>query len=153
MPRSAGEKYALGSLDARSATRLLNASSDIALVLDDDGTILEVLAQGDDTAARVALGRMHLAAGEAPLALALARSAQADDAAAPGPVLLALDLLPGQPAAEGLVGSYIGRPDAEPAVLLAYVDTLTRSQRYGEAARQLERITRERPQLAQPWKS
>ncbi|MBL8306238.1 MAG: transcriptional regulator PpsR [Rubrivivax sp.] len=54
MPRSAGEKYVLGSLDAKSATRLLNASSDIALVLDDDGTILEVLAQGDDTAARVA---------------------------------------------------------------------------------------------------
>ncbi len=52
MPRSTGEKYVLGSLDARSATRLLHASSDFALVLDDDGTILEVLAQGDDAAAR-----------------------------------------------------------------------------------------------------
>lgn len=52
MPRSTGEKYVLGSLDARSATRLLHASSDFALVLDDDGTILEVVAQGDDAAAR-----------------------------------------------------------------------------------------------------
>ena len=56
MPRSTGEKYVLGSLDAKSATRLLNASSDVALVLDDEGTILEVLAQGDDPAARTARG-------------------------------------------------------------------------------------------------
>ncbi len=52
MPRNSGEKYVLGALDAGSATRLVRASSDIALVLDDDGTILEVLTHGDDIAAR-----------------------------------------------------------------------------------------------------
>ncbi len=50
MPRSTGEKFALGALDARSATRLAQASSDIALVLDERGTILDVMVRGDDAA-------------------------------------------------------------------------------------------------------
>ncbi len=52
MPRNPGEKYPLGALDAKSATRLVHASSDIALVLDDEGTILDVVIQGDDAAAK-----------------------------------------------------------------------------------------------------
>ncbi len=52
MPRNSGEKYPLGALDAKSATRLVQASSDIALVLDDEGTILDVVIQGDDAAAK-----------------------------------------------------------------------------------------------------
>jgi transcriptional regulator PpsR len=52
MPRNSGEKYPLGALDARSATRLVQASSDIALVLDDEGTILDVVIHGDDAAAK-----------------------------------------------------------------------------------------------------
>jgi tetratricopeptide (TPR) repeat protein len=99
----------------------------------------------------VALGRAQAAAGNIPLALALARSAQADDPAAPGPALLALDLLPGTPAGEALVTDYLARPDAEPAVRLAYVRMLTQSQRYADASRQLERLTVDRPQLAEPW--
>ena len=54
MPRSSSEKYVLGGLDAKSASRLVQASSDIALVLDDEGTILDVVIQGDDAAARQA---------------------------------------------------------------------------------------------------
>ena len=106
---------------------------------------------GTRTASRVALGRAQAAAGEPALALALARSAQADDPAAPGPALLALDLLPGTPAAEAVVAAYLDRPDAEPAVRLAYVRMLTRSQRYADASRQLERLTLDRPQLPEPW--
>jgi tetratricopeptide (TPR) repeat protein len=103
------------------------------------------------TAARVALGRAHLAAGLPVQALGLARAAQTDDAAAPGPVLLALDLLPGTADAEALVTGYLARPDAEPALRLAYVRTLTQSQRYADASRQLERLTQDRPQLPEPW--
>ncbi|OGA98696.1 MAG: hypothetical protein A3E25_20645 [Burkholderiales bacterium RIFCSPHIGHO2_12_FULL_69_20] len=106
---------------------------------------------GTRTAARVALGRAHLAAGLPVQALGLARAAQTDDAAAPGPVLLALDLLPGTPDAEALVTGYLARPDAEPALRLAYVRTLTQSQRYADASRQLERLTQDRPQLPEPW--
>ncbi|MBL8349333.1 MAG: tetratricopeptide repeat protein [Burkholderiaceae bacterium] len=106
---------------------------------------------GTRTASRVALGRAQAAAGEPALALALARSAHADDPEAPGPVLLALDLLPGTPAAEALVTAYLARPDAEPTVRLAYVRLLTQSQRYADASTQLERLTVDRPQLPEPW--
>ena len=106
---------------------------------------------GTRTASRVTLGRAHLAAGNLPQALGLARAAQADDAAAPGPTLLALEMLPATPAAEQVVLNYLGRPEAEPAVRLAYVRTLTQSQRYADASRQLERLTTDRPQLPEPW--
>ena len=106
---------------------------------------------GTRTASRVALGRAQAAAGNTTLALALARSAQTDDPTAPGPALLALDLLPATPAAEAMVADYLARPDAEPAVRLAYVRLLTQSQRYADASRQLERLTVDRPQLPEPW--
>ncbi len=51
MPQIQGEKLALGALDAKGVARLVAASSDIALVLDGDGTILDVVIHGDDTAA------------------------------------------------------------------------------------------------------
>ena len=106
---------------------------------------------GTRTASRVALGRAQAAAGNTALALSLARSAQADDPAAPGPALLALDLLPGTPSGETLVTDYLAGADAEPAVRLAYVRVLTQSQRYVDASRQLERLTVDRPQLPEPW--
>ena len=55
------------------------------------------------TAARVAIGRAWLAARDAPRALALAARAHRDDPAADGPALLALELMPSQPAAEAIV--------------------------------------------------
>jgi tetratricopeptide (TPR) repeat protein len=106
---------------------------------------------GTRTAARVALGRAHLMAGLPVQALGLARAAQTDDAAAPGPALLALELVPATTGAEGLVTAYLDRPDAEPGVRLAYVRNLAQSQRYADAARQLERLTTDRPELPDPW--
>lgn len=103
------------------------------------------------TASRVMLGRAHLLAGNLPQALGLARAAQTDDAAAPGPVLLALDMLPGTAAAEALVTSYLARPDAEPALRMGYVRLLTQSQRFADAGRQLEQLTRDKPDLPEPW--
>ena len=52
MARTSGEKQLLGALDARSATRLVQASSDVALVLNTEGTILDVVIRGDDAAAK-----------------------------------------------------------------------------------------------------
>lgn len=106
---------------------------------------------GTRTAARVALGRAHLAASLPVQALGLARAAQADDAAAPGPALLALDMLPATPAAEALVTDYLSRADAEPGVRLAYVRSLAQSQRYADATRQLEQLTKDKPDLPEPW--
>ena len=78
------------------------------------------------TPSRVSLGRAHLSAGNLPQALGLAKAAQAADGAAPGPVMLALEMLPGTAAAETVVTDYLARPDAEPALRLA----LARVERY-----------------------
>lgn len=101
----------------------------------------------------VALGRANLAAGNNAQALDLARQGQAVEPKAIGPVLLALDMLPGSAEIERVVTDYLALPDAEPGVRLGYVRTLSQSQRYADAAAQLEVLTRERPQLPEPWLS
>jgi tetratricopeptide (TPR) repeat protein len=106
---------------------------------------------GTRTAARVALGRAHLIAGLPVQALGLARAAQADDPAAVGPALLALEMVPATPGAEAVVTDYLSRAEAEPGVRLAYVRNLAQSQRYVDAGRQLEQLTREKPDLPDPW--
>lgn len=52
MPRLKESKDTLGELDARAVSRLVGASSDIALVLDDEGTIIEVMTQRDELGSR-----------------------------------------------------------------------------------------------------
>jgi len=103
------------------------------------------------TAVRVALGRMWLAASEPAKALHLARQAAADDAAAPAPMLLAVEMMPVQPDAEAMVVQYLAQPKADTGVRLSYVTALTRSQRYAEAAQQLDQLTQTEPKLAAPW--
>jgi tetratricopeptide (TPR) repeat protein len=98
----------------------------------------------------VATGRAWLQADEKKRALALAQEAQAGDAAATGPALLALELLP-DAQAEALVGRYIAQPGAEPAVRLAYARALTQTQRYADALRELDALTQQQPTLAPAW--
>jgi tetratricopeptide (TPR) repeat protein len=105
------------------------------------------------TASRISIGRAWLAAGDTARALELARQAQADDGAAPGAALLALEMLPGTTAAEPLVLDYLKQPGSEPAVRLAYVRMLTASQRYTDAVKQLQELTAARPDMAAPWLS
>ena len=105
------------------------------------------------TAARVATGRAWWMAGDTARALQFAERALADDPGAPGPVLLALDLLATQPAAEALVKAQLGRPDTDVALRLAYVRALSGTQRYVDAIAQLQRVTRDKPELAPPWLS
>jgi len=104
-------------------------------------------------AVRVAIGRVWLEAHEPDRALALAREAQGLDAAAPGPPLLAMDLMRERPAAEELVRQYLRQPQVEPAVRLAYVRLLTGAQRYADAVTQLEAATRAQPEVAPPYLS
>jgi len=68
-------------------------------------------------------------------------------------VLLALELMPTQPAAEKIVTAHLARADADPAVRLAYVRALTNQQRYPDAVRELETVTRQKPELAAPFLS
>jgi tetratricopeptide (TPR) repeat protein len=115
--------------------------------------VLKPYAEKDATQvpARLAIARGWLAAGDGARALALAEQAARDDPAAPGPALLALELMPGQPGAETIVTAYLGRTDSEPSIRLAYVRTLTTTQRYTDAVRQLEIVTRQQPALAPPY--
>jgi tetratricopeptide (TPR) repeat protein len=110
-------------------------------------------ADASDTrvAVRIATGRAWLQAGEPDRALALAREAQALDASAPGPALLALEMLPAVPQAEAIVRQYLTQPGVPTPVRLAYVRTLTSAQRYADAAAQLEIATREQPDEAPPF--
>lgn len=143
----AGVITALPRLWQRSADKRLMAQQlDLALApyFDADAT---------RTAARVASGRAWWQAGELATALQLAERAHADDPAATGPVLLALDLAPQQPGAEKLVSAYLARPDAEVAVRLAHVRTLSAAQRFVEAEAQLRLVTQAQPTLAGPWLS
>ena len=54
------------------------------------------------------------------------------------------------PGAEKLVTGYLQRPDADVAVQLAYVRTLSAAQRYVDAVAQLQIVTRNKPDLAAP---
>ncbi|MED5622258.1 tetratricopeptide repeat protein [Ideonella sp. BN130291] len=136
-----------------SLPRLLQRSADHKQV----ATLLEQLLQPyleapeTRTASRVAIGRMWLAADDKARAGALLNEAQKDDPTAPGPALLALDMLPTTPAVESVITGYLRQPKAEPMVRLAYVRALTNAQRYPDAVVQLEQLTREQPDIAPAW--
>ena len=90
---------------------------------------------------RVAMGRMWLAASESTKALRLAQQARRRRlAAAAGPMLLAIELMPIQPDAEAMVVQYVSQAASRHrrAPVVSYT-ALTRSQRYAEAAQQLDR--------------
>jgi tetratricopeptide (TPR) repeat protein len=102
-------------------------------------------------AARVASARLWAQAGDTERALALAERAQADDAAAAGPVFLALELMGSQPAAEKIVTTYLTQPKAEANVRLGYVRVLSAVQRLVEAEAQMRVLTRDQPAQAGYW--
>ena len=102
-------------------------------------------------AAWTTIGRMRMEAGDGSSALEAARKAQALDANAEGPVLLALALMAAkQTAAEALVKKYLdGKPQAE--VRLEYARSLIEARRYPDAASQLDTLTSDRPEIAEAW--
>ena len=102
---------------------------------------------------QVALGRAWLAAGDSARAFDLAQQAAKADAAAPGPVLLALDLMPTRPESESIVRAFMAQKSVDPGMRLAFVRALTNQQRYPDAIAQLEIVTAERPELAPPYLS
>jgi tetratricopeptide (TPR) repeat protein len=97
------------------------------------------------------IGRMRLAAGDAPGALEAARRGQALAPRAEGPALLALEMMDAkQPQAEALVRKYLeGKP--LPEIRMGYARALLETQRYPEALEQLKVITGEKPDFAEAW--
>jgi tetratricopeptide (TPR) repeat protein len=102
-------------------------------------------------AARVAIGRAWLAAGDAKRAFELAQQAHSLDRTAEGPALLALELLTtGQPV-EPLIADYLDAQPKSSSFRLLYARVLNSAQRYADAVPQLEAVTRAEPQLPTPW--
>ena len=96
-------------------------------------------------------GRMALSADEPALALALTETAAKDFPEADEPLMLALDLMPSQPAAERLVVARLQlRPDHQ-ALRMAYGRTLARMQRAADAAREFRLVTEAQPEEPQAW--
>lgn len=99
----------------------------------------------------VSLGRLRLAAADKAGALDAARRAQALDSASESAARLALDLMDeGVLDAEPIVVQTLARQPI-PDLRMAYARALLGLQRYPEASRQLETITKEKPDLAEAW--
>lgn len=144
-----GERNALiGALP-----RFLARSNDRAQAAQIIEQVLLPYADAPETrlAARVSIGRGWLGAINGEKALALAQNAHELDRGAEGPAGLALEMLPGTPAAEAIVKDHLAaKPDSN-AVRLLYVRTLLASQRLVDATGQLETLTQNSPKLPQAW--
>jgi len=102
-------------------------------------------------AAWTSIGRLRLAAADAPGTLEAARRGQALDAQAEGPALLALALVSlAQPKAEALVHNYLAiKPQSD--LRMEYARVLLNIQRNSEAFEQLRIVTTNKPDEAQAW--
>lgn len=103
------------------------------------------------TPVAVALARMALAAGQPDDALARVRRAAEADPQAPGPGLVALELLETTPAAQPLVDAYLARHDTSAQVRLAYARALAELQQLAPAAAEAQRAAEAQPDLATAW--
>lgn len=133
--------------------RLLQRAPDLRAAAVAVDSALQPYAQSGEqrSAAHLAMGRMWLQASDAARSLHHARAAATADPAAPGPVLLAIELMAHDSAAEPLVREALAREGADPALRLSYVRALTRQQRLADAAVQLRIVTQAQPDLAGPW--
>ena len=117
-----------------------------------EGALADSLANpATATAARVAIGRAWLAARNAPRALALATQAHRAEPGADGPALLALELMPTQPAAETIVVGYLAAKPGSNAVRSMYARALSAAQRHGDAIAQMQIVVANEPNAPAPW--
>lgn len=114
--------------------------------------VLEPYVEAESTrvAALVASGRAWLLADDPDQALERVRQAQATEPQAPGPMLLALELMAQRPQAEEVVRAYLQAGNADPGLRMAYARVLMGSQRLSDAAAELEQAIRDRPDAAPP---
>mgnify|MGYP003583201957 CR=1 FL=1 len=99
-----------------------------------------------------AVGRVRLAAQDAAGALDAARKGLQADPAAEAPAILALELMDAnQAGAEDLVKTYLENSKASPGVRMGYARELAQDRRYAEASGQLTTLTRQNPDLPDPW--
>ncbi|MFM7971781.1 MAG: hypothetical protein ACKPCJ_05855, partial [Betaproteobacteria bacterium] len=133
--------------------RLLRGHPDPRAALQLMQSVLIPLAERPATRipAQLALARALMQAGQSAPALALARDVAQRQPDAPGPALLALEMLDISPESETLVLQYLGQAQAEPQVRQSYAQWLALRQRHGPALVQLQRVTQALPESAGAW--
>jgi len=133
-------RYFAGATDKKLAATMVEQALTDYLRLPDAGV-----------AAWSVIGRMRFAAGDINRAMEAAHKAQAIDAKAQAPALLALSMMSSEaPQAEVFVKKYLeDKPQSE--VRMEYARALLQAQRYADAATQLQVITSEIPGDAEAW--
>jgi tetratricopeptide (TPR) repeat protein len=136
-----------------SMPRFFARSTDRAQVSEVLEKVLQPYAEAPATrsAVNVSLGRAALAAHDTAHALERVQQAHSQDPAGEGPALLALEMLPGTPAAEAIVTDHLRALPSSTSIRVVYARVLSSSQRYGDAVTQLEAVTKNEPQLGPPW--
>ncbi len=102
----------------------------------------------------ISLGRLQLAAAQPALALESAQKALALDSRSALPAWLALMLFEQRvPGAEALVRRWLETPDIEEPrlVRLEYARLLAEQRRDAQAWAEVVRLTRDQPEMAEPW--
>ncbi len=106
---------------------------------------------GTGAAAWSSVGMMRLIAGDANGATEAVRKGTAINARSPEPVLLALALMEqNQPGVEAFVTKYLEGPSGAD-IRMAYVRRLLELQRYTDASRQVDIVTRDAPDYPEGW--
>lgn len=97
------------------------------------------------------IGRMRREAGQLALAVEAARQGHAADAAAQGPLILALSLLGAASSELKPLLEKAMRGDVQPEMRLAYARNLISEQNPSEALQQLSRLNADKPEFAEGW--
>ena len=146
------EKPVLMNVIARNYSRATDktlAASVVEQALSD-----EVKTPATAAPAWAAIGRVRLAAGDTAGALDAARKGLQADPAGEAPAVLALELMDAKQAdaeAEKLIKTYLDNPKANAEVRMNYARELAQDRRYTESSSQLGVLTRQQPQLPEPW--
>lgn len=106
---------------------------------------------GTQAAVNVAIGHAWFLAEDTAKALDYARRAHEQDPASEGAALFALEMLPGVAAAEELVIDHLKVKPASDGIRQMYSRVLIASQRFADAAAQLQQVTQHQPQEAGPY--
>lgn len=144
------EKPVLMNVIARNYSRAQDkkqAASVVEQALSD-----ETKAPATAASAWAAIGRVRLAAGDNAGAMDAAKKGLQADATSEAPAVLALELMDANQAdAEGLLKAYLDNPKASPEVRMGYARELAQDRRYAESSSQLTVLTRQQPDLPEPW--
>lgn len=131
--------------------RLFQRSPDPKAVLAALGPVLQAQSGPLKPAALYTEARLSINAGQNARALALTRELhqalpEGDDA-----MQLAVDLMPAEPQAEGLIAERLKEKPEQHALRQAYARALIQSQRPAEAAREFRVLTETTPDNPAPW--